>query len=94
MPEAPYRSAEKLVRWLTILLAANAVLCLLAALYGWRQMEAMAEFMAETKAKHAQGEGSWVDAYAVDVPLCIVALLLVRSIHRMQEHHRYTTAFD
>jgi hypothetical protein len=31
---------------------------------------------------------------AVDIPLAIVAVLLVRNIHRTQEHSRTTTVFD
>jgi hypothetical protein len=40
--------------------------------------------------------GSWATfvADAVDIPLAVVAMLLVRGIHAMQERSRYTTAFD
>jgi hypothetical protein len=38
--------------------------------------------------------GATIFADAIDVPLAIVALLLVRSIHRMQESNPYTTVFD
>ena len=38
--------------------------------------------------------GATIFADAIDVPLAIVAMLLVRNIHRTQEHSRTTTVFD
>jgi len=38
--------------------------------------------------------GATIFADAIDVPLAIVAMLLVRNIHAMQEHGRTTTVFD
>lgn len=39
MPDEPYRSAVRLVKWLTILLAAEATLGLLALWSGWLEIE-------------------------------------------------------
>jgi len=84
MLDEPYRSAEQLVKWLTILLVANAVICLLAVWSGWREMETV-ERIAEIEAQLEELEDelweeipedelewetpegaptqSWVDAY-------------------------------
>lgn len=80
MLEEPYRPATKLVKWLTVLLVAHAVICFLAAILGWTEMRAAdqradlepevtdieAELEREIDELEAgfepEGEESWVDA--------------------------------
>ncbi len=82
MLDQPYRAAGQLVKWMTILLVANAVICLVALVSGWLEIDLLE--------RAAYGEIT----DAVDIPLAIVAMLLVRGIHGMQERSRYTTVFD
>ncbi len=78
MPDEPYRPATKLVHRLTILLIVYAGLGLLAAWYGWHQMKAMDEIMAEIEAAQAEQDGeptqSWVDAHILPGHAIPVAL--------------------
>jgi len=90
MLDEPYRSASQLVKWLTILLVAHAVFCLLAAWLGWREMET-AERLSEVEAAAAEPEAqleeqiqeefqenewteSWVDAEIVPAEEILVPL--------------------
>ncbi|MHC4974406.1 MAG: DUF4328 domain-containing protein [Planctomycetota bacterium] len=76
MLDEPYRPATKLVKWLTILLVAYAVICLLVAIAGWSEMQA-----ADRRAELAQeGEEAWVDAYVTEPALTGEDILVLLQV--------------
>ncbi|MHC4974407.1 MAG: DUF4328 domain-containing protein [Planctomycetota bacterium] len=61
MSDEPYRPAERLVKWLTILLVAYAVFCLMAAWFGWQAMREVEAELAELQAEREQDDELIVD---------------------------------
>ncbi|MHC4817668.1 MAG: DUF4328 domain-containing protein, partial [Planctomycetota bacterium] len=79
------RVASPLLGWWWALWLVSGVAARASFRFSWRA-ESLDEYLTASRITLVSD--------AVDIPLAIVAMLLVRRIHAMQERSRYTTAFE